>query len=466
MAGTLQHCHLAVRRWLAAGKHDRRMLNQTVSALACFRRRLGSPVRALWLLTAAAQIGLGLCAAQPLAATAQALTATAPSSAAGPQTLAQALDAAWALTPAAAAAPNRQAQSQAELDGARSLTPGPAAVSVSHLSDRINSNLGRREWEVEVATPLWLPGQQAARQALAQRTADAVDAEATAQRLQLAADVREAWWAVASTRAAAELARQRLASAEQLEQTVQRRYKTGDLAQLDANLAQTERLQAAAEALDAERAEQQARQTYQTLVGAPPPNALPPEAQTADDSAATTEAAPHPRLRALQASVEVARSRLAWVDANRRDAPELALRWNNQRGDAFTPYDQGVGVKLTIPLSSDARVRQDSAAARAELAQAEVEWAAAQRRTAQDAARAQADWQAARQQVDLARERSRVTTDNLNLAQRAFALGEVDLPTLLRARTAAQEATVWLQRQEIGRDQALSRLHQAQGRLP
>ncbi|WP_374592819.1 TolC family protein [Aquabacterium sp.] len=436
------------------------MLNQAAFAPARRPRSWGPTYLMTWVLTAMA----------PLAAAAQIASSQTAAAPAGPQTLAQALDAAWALTPTAAATPNRQAQAQAELDGARALTPGPAALSVSHLSDRLNSNLGRREWEVEVATPLWLPGQQAARQALAQRTAEALDAHTAAQRLQLAADVREAWWAVASTRAAAELARQRLASAEQLEQAVQRRYKTGDLARLDANLAQTERLQAAADALDAERAEQQARQAYQTLVGAPPPGALPPETQMADDDPSTTALpivpSPHPQLRALQASIDVARSQLAWVDANRRDAPELALRWNNQRGDAITPYDQGVGVKLTIPLSSDARTRQSGAAARAELAQAEAEWAAAQRRTEQDAARAQTDWQAARRQVELARERSRATADNLDLAQRAFGLGEVDLPTLLRARTAAQEAAVWLQRQEIGRDQALSRLHQAQGRLP
>jgi outer membrane protein TolC len=388
------------------------------------------------------------------------------------QTLAQALDAAWQRAPLAAALPARQAQAQAATDSANSLTPGPAAVSVSHLSDRLNSNAGRREWEVEVATPLWLPSQRQAQQAVAGHASDELQAEAAALRLQLAAEVREAWWTVAQARSASTLARQRLDAAIELEQAVQRRYKTGDLARLDANLAQTERLQAEADGLDAERAELQARLGYQALVGTPPPDELPPEPLTAEDerlqgpAPIPADSTAQPPLRALQARVELARSRLALVDASRRDAPELALRWNNQRGDAFTPYDQAVGVKLTVPLSSDSRSRQDSAAARAELAQAEGELALLQSRLEQDQARAQADWRAAQRQLDLAEARRAATSDNLSLAQRAFTLGEIDLASLLRARTAAHEAQAALARQQVARHQALSRLHQALGLLP
>lgn len=379
----------------------------------------------------------------------------------GAQTLTQALDAAWARAPQAVALSARQAEAQAGLDLARGLTPGPASVSLNHLNDRLNQNTGRREWEVELATPLWLPGQRSARESLAEKASIELDARSASLKLQLAAKVREAWWRVAAARDAAALAHQRLDTAQALEGSVLRRFKTGDLARVDANLVKAERLAAQADVLDADSGLQQAMQAYRTLTGVDAPVVLPAEpAQTQNMETV------HPQLRALQAITEVAQGRLALVDASQRDAPELALRWTNQRSDGMTPYDQALGVKLTIPLSSGARVRQDGAAARAELAQAEAELTLAQTRTQQEVLRAQSELDLAQQQLAMAQERQALTTDNLTLAQRSFELGESDLPTLMRARAASHEAQAWFKRQETAHSLAQSRLLQAQGVLP
>lgn len=379
-----------------------------------------------------------------------------------PQTLSQALDAAWARWPQATALSQRQAEAQAGVDLAKSLTPGSASVSLNHLNDRFNQNQGRREWEVEVATPLWLPGQKSAREALAGQAASEVDARGAALKLQLAMDVREAWWAVALSREASGLARQRLETAQALDRAVQRRFKAGDLARLDANLAQTELLAAQGEVLEADVTAQHAQQAYRLLVGADAPAALPSESESVADGSGAT----HPQLRALQAAVELAQNRLAVVDASRRDAPELAVRWTTQRSEGALPYDQAVGLKVTIPLSSDGRVRQDTAAARAELSQFEAELDQAQRRIQQDVLKAQAELSSAQRQLSLAQARLALTDDSLRLAQRSFDLGESDLSALMRARAASHEAQSWLQRQQVARWSALSRLRQAQGVLP
>ena len=377
------------------------------------------------------------------------------------QTLSQALDAAWARSPQAAALGARQTEAQAGLELARGLTPGPASVSLNHLNDRLNQNTGRREWEFEVATPLWLPGQRSAREALAEKAATELDARNASLKLQLAAEVREAWWRVAAARDATALAHQRLETAQELEGSVLRRFKTGDLARMDANLIKTERLAAQAEVLDADGGLQQAMQAYRVLMGVDAPAGLPTESAQPQNLETM-----HPQLRALQSITEVAQSRLAVVDASQRDAPELAVRWTNQRSDGMTPYDQAVGVKLTIPLSSGGRVRQDGAAARAELAQAEAELTLAQTRTQQEVIKAQSELDVAQRQLAMAQERQALTTDNLNLAQRSFALGESDLSTLMRARAASHEAQAWFKHQETNRALAQSRLLQAQGVLP
>ncbi|WP_161784278.1 TolC family protein [Aquabacterium sp. NJ1] len=383
--------------------------------------------------------------------------------------LASALSRASARDPQAAQLSARLNQAQAALDIAHNLTPGPAAVSLNHLSDRLQRDQGRREWEVELATPLWLPGQQGASQRQAERALAELQARLALRQLELAGELRNSWWQLASARAARELAQQRLQTATALEQTVQRRYQSGDVARVDANLARTERLSAQAEALEADTTLLQAQQAYSGLTGLPPPTALPPEAAPTLPSAGQTAPetrADHPQWLALQSAVALANSRLALVDSSRRDAPELALRWTTQRSDAFSPSDQAIGVKLTVPLSSGDRVRQESAGARADLAQAERELAMLGTQLDQALQRARSELATAQTQLELATTRCELTTDNLKLAQRAFDLGEQDLPTLLRARSADHEAQAWLTRQRIAYQAAVSHLQQARGLLP
>lgn len=383
------------------------------------------------------------------------------------QNLGQALDAAWQRQPHTAALAARQAETKALGEVAASLTPGPAEVSLGHRTDRMNNNEGMREWEVELATPLWLPGQRSARQTVANRHSLELAARTALQRWQLAGELREAWWAVAAARAGQTQARQRLETAEALAANVQRRHAKGDLARLDANLAQAEKLAAQAELLDAQQALQQAEQALQHLTGLPAPAQLPPE-QTVTQTGEQTGAhpAPHPLTEALRAGAALADSRVALADASRRDAPELALSWISERGQVGRAYERTLGIKLSWPLSSSGLVQQESAAARAELAQADAEVALASARIDVDIARARAELAAVEQQLAMAQERQKLTTDNLTLAQRSFDLGEADLPALLRARADALAAQTHRASQEVAQARAVSRLHQAQGLLP
>lgn len=418
-----------------------------------------------------------LLALGSLSVQAQDLHATSSGALASPPTtLADALTQASARDPQAAQLSERLNQAQAGINLARSLTPGPAAVSLNHLNDRLQQNQGRREWEVEVASPLWLPGQQGASQRHAEHTLAELQARLALRQLELAGVLREQWWQLAQARAARELAQQRLQTATDLAQSVQRRYQSGDVARVDANLAHAERLSAQAEALDADTALLQAQQAYTALTGMAPPPSLPPEpapdpAQATLPGAASTDTASneleaHPQWQALQRAVDLANSRIALLDNSRRDAPELALRWTTQRGDALSPYDQAMGIKLTVPLASSDRVRQDSAGARAELAQADHELAQTRARLAQALQSAQTELATTRAQQALATQRSALTADNLKLAQRAFDLGEQDLATLLRARSADHEARAWLTRQTFAYQAAVSHLQQAKGLLP
>ena len=390
---------------------------------------------------------LGLCAALP----------------AGAQTLGVALESAWSRHPVAMSAAPRAEAAEALAESAASLTPRAWSASVATLNDRLGADRGRQEWELEVAAPLWLPRQQNAHKALGASTREEVRASQQALRLQLAGDVREAWWAVALARTTEQLAQRRVRTAVSLEADVMRRLKVGELARMDANLAISERLDAQAALAVAHSDRRQAEEAFLALSGMAAPETLTPEAVAEPVNTPTTV---HPQIAHELAAAQLARDRLTVADTTQRDAPELALRMVRERGVRGEAYANAVGVKLTLPFSLGPRARQESALARAEVAQAEGQVNLQERRVLQDTARARRELAVGQQQLQLARERADLASDTLMLAEKSFSLGESDLSALLRVRAAAQEAQGALEREEIGVHAWQSRLNQSLGVLP
>lgn len=378
------------------------------------------------------------------------------------QSLGDALEQAWARYPQARVFNAQAAEANARLELASGYTPAPPTVSLSNVNDRLNASTGKDAWELELAIPIWQPGQRAARGREAQSLQSEVAARRDSLRLQLAAEVRDAWWAVAGARNVQDLAMRREAAASALRTDAQRRLKAGEIARVEANLVDLEYLAAQSEVLEAQSTIRQAEQAYFELTGTRAPEVLLEEAPLAG----AMDAALHPQLIIAQAQYTLAQSRVGSAQLAGREAPELALRWVRDRGDAATPYADSVGIKLTVPFGSPARQRQESAAALAEASQAEAELARAQQRIAQNVARAQQDLLIAELQISKAQERLALTHDTLQLSEKSYTLGESDLSTLLRARSAAFDAQAFLMRQRTARAASISRLNQSLGVMP
>ncbi len=382
--------------------------------------------------------------------------------------LARALEQAWRLHPQAAALEAHEAAARANHDIAAGLTPEPGSVSISSRNDSLNRNLGRQEYEVELATPLWLPGQKAAREAEATSRIDEASAKRAALRLELAGELRAAWWMLAAARNAKALAARRLDTARALESDVRRRYTVGELSRIDANLAQSELHAAGAELIETEVTLLQAEQALRTLTGTAVPEDMAAEAPTTIRTSGGTLAMPetHPSLMAAAAAARSARARVTVADESRRTAPELALRVVRERSDFAEPYANTVGIRLKIPFSSGAQVRRATSAAQAEADQADAEMVRAQTRIQLEAERAERALGSSERQFLMAQERRQLSAENLRLSEKAFSLGESDLATLLRIRAAAFDAEALLDRQRVARAAAISRLNQALGVLP
>lgn len=378
------------------------------------------------------------------------------------QGLSDAFERAWARYPLASSLEARDAEARARAEVAAGMTPGPAAASLSALSDRLNRNRGAEKWEIEVGVPLWLPGQQAARQAHARSAVADVNAQEAALRLLVARDVRATWWALAAARNARDLALRRVTTARTLESDVLRRFEAGELARTDANLARNERLAAEAEAVDAQTAVLGAEAKYRTLTGIEPPSVL-----TAENRApGAASLLNHPERHAAATAADLARAALLVATRSDREAPKLAVRMERDRGDGAEPFSNAIGLKVTIPFSSGAQVRQQTAAALADASRADAALALTDARLAIEVERARAALEAAERQLATAQRRRELTAENLQLIERSFALGESDLTTLLRVRATALEAEALVARQLVASDAARSQLYQALGVLP
>ncbi len=382
-----------------------------------------------------------------------------------PASLKDLFDAAWAQQPESQALLARRDAVQAQRRAAAAWAPEAPALEVTHKTDRLNRNNGAREFEVGIAIPLWLPGEQRGSSALADAEAAALASRVEAARLRLAATVREAWWNWQLAHTGAEMARAQLDNARRIAADVARRAKAGDLARADQH--QADGAVAAAEASVAQSGAgaTTALQQLKALTGGV---ALP---TLADTSSAEPEPAPedtsaHPALSELQDRATVAERTAALAARQSRANPELMLSTTRDRGALGERYDQTITLGIRIPLGASPRHDSRVAAARADAVEAQAQLAL-------DRARLQSEREAAAVRVDAARAQLAATERRSTLARetrgffdKSIRLGETDLPTRLRIEDEATEAERQAARSRIELAAAISAWRQALGLLP
>lgn len=357
------------------------------------------------------------------------------------------VDAAWQRDPQARGLDARRAELAALADVAAGLTPSPGSVGVSNRNDRLLDDRGRLEWELEYAQPVWLPGQAGARRDEAAAALRTLDAERVALRLGLArslADARRTW---VLARGVQGLAERRLAIARQQADDLARQVKAGEAPRFDANLAESERLTAAAALAEQGLAVAEAGRRFQLLAGSPPPAVLLP-------SAAATLPDEHPGLTATREAAALARARLASTRNSVRDNPEVGLRFRHERDAYGAPFGDSVTVRLTIPLASAPRTAAREAGAIAAVTETAVAFERTRSQLELDRAQAADQLVVAAQIEEGAAARQRLASDNVNLALKAWQLGERPLEALLRARAAAFDADTAILRARSIREQA------------
>lgn len=389
-----------------------------------------------------------------------ALALPALPAAAEPAGLRALFERAWERSSSGRAAEARRDEGIAGRAAADSLLAGSPSVAIAERNDRQNRNRGQRERELELALPLRLPGEREARRLLAEGDVEEIDAALAAARLALAGELRLAVWALAAASEEARIAEQRQVLAQRLEADVARREAAGELARTDLLLARQEALAARADAAAAATRRLAAGERLRVLSGG---DVLP---GNVEETLAASSAESHPRLRLAAAAAARARAALDLARESRRDGPELSLGVQESRDDFSSPLRNSLRIGIRIPFATEARNAPRVAATNTALVQAETERRRIEAEVAAEERQTEAELAAAALSAALAVEGAAAAGERARLLARAFELGELPLPEMLRAQSAALEARLESARSQAAHGLAKARRNQARGVLP
>jgi len=387
-----------------------------------------------------------------------ALAALAPAHA---QTLHDAVEAAWARQPGFRTQAAREAELAARRAATGAFTPEPPSLETGFQSDQATRNRGKREIEVGVSFPLWMPGQRERRRAVVEAETGQLSSGISAAKWRIAGEVREAYWQARLARAELDVVRRKVAEANALGNEVERRFRAADVARIELNQARSVEFAARGAVAEAEGRAFKEQQAFRGLTGL---STLPPAGEPRAKEQPPLDA--HPALLGLLRTAQAAQARFEQVQSDRRDPPELSIGGVRERDTIDDPYGTALFLRFKLPFATAARNQPRIAAANVEVIEARSAYELERTRleTQVQAARGALDYATAA--VAVAERRFAFAADNQRLASRGFTLGEFDLVTRLRAESERYDAELALARARLEVERAISHLNHAYGLVP
>lgn len=390
---------------------------------------------------------IGVAIALPFTAAAQAAT------------MHDAVESAWLRSVAARTLEARQGEADAARTTSRSWIAGSPTLGLGQRSDRWTDKGERRESEVSLAAPLWLPAQKAAREALAASSTDELSALKLQARLAVAGEVRERAWEAAAARETLAERTDHLHHLKELAAEVQRRVTAGDLARTDGLLAQQEVLAAEISLSQAATKASEALARYRVLTGLAGLPHLEPEPLAGGEPG-------NVRLAAARASERRAQAALRVAEATRSAPPSVGLSYRHEEEGDLAGPKRSVGIAVQIPLGSAARNRPVEALAQTQIATAAAEAVQAQARADADITLTHEELANVRTALAAATARAAALREHTSLIDNAFRQGERGLAEVLRSKVMSHEAAVGVRQQRIALGLAHAQFNQVRGILP
>jgi outer membrane protein, heavy metal efflux system len=383
---------------------------------------------------------------------------------------------AWRNHPASQVDSAIAAELQAKRDRAGSWVAAPPTVGAGYRTDAPTSSArreGLRELELELEVPIALPHRRNVQQASVNAEGNVLESSIAAQRLKLAGEVREAYWSYRLALADVTLAEADLKSAQALAADAERRTKAGESARVDSLQAQAHEALVTVALSDAKAKRDAAAYALASQAALPVDTVIRSNFNAFESviEKATIDTT-HPVLAEQTAAVTAIQAKLNEVSQLASEAPSVSLTLANERTResqstntariGFTvPFDAmfktGAGNRFAAPQIAQAK---------RELAQADAQRIATERQLKAELLAAQAQLTLSRARLAPAQRRAAFSAEATQLYDKAYRLGELDLPTRLRSESERMSAARDATRIELEVAQAVSKVKQVLGVLP
>ena len=392
-------------------------------------------------------------------------------------TLHDAIEAAWSRLPERNNLAARQGVAAAQYRSGGAIVPNAPTATGSHVNDRVaGSNYNYITTQVQISTPLWLPGEGTATQHAAEADGHAAEAAIAETHLALASQVIALVTRAALAANVRDVATRRLATDRSLATDLNNRFATGESSQSDALAAEAEAATATVSLAQSETELASAQIALATVTGSEALPSLELSGLSVPGLGIAGQGVPgpaagaslidkHPRVAAAARAVEVALANQRLTLIQDRDDPEVGLEGINEKQPG-SRWDTRFGVSLTFHFATEARNAPRRAAAEANVTQAEVQLVLARREVASAIDQAQATL-AGSERARVAAERAASALEKRRgQIERAWRQGEMPFYEYVRANAQAFDAVAARDQARTARVAALLQLRLAEGFLP
>ena len=367
-----------------------------------------------------------------------------------------AFERAAAQLPEAAASPALQAQADAQRRAARGPFVGPPSVS----GDILTRSGGVIEQEARISAAIKWPGEARAGILASARGGDAAKARLMVAQLDLAGDIRAAYWRLAGARSAVAVEQQHVATARVETQQVTRLMQAGVQAKRDLLVSQAELGSALARLSAAENELADTLAAAEALIGKAP------EIFIDEILTSPIDIDNHPVMRAAETRVKVADAKSAYARFSTRPRLEGTIGVRRDRGDPRGSYEDALLVGIAVPLGRDFRAVAEASGTRSEALSANAEVPRIRARLIAEQRAAMTRLSVAERALDQAQARQSALREAFTLTERGRAEGEIGYIEYLRARQALFDADRDLGAARVAKSAAISRVNQTMGVLP
>jgi cobalt-zinc-cadmium efflux system outer membrane protein len=343
----------------------------------------------------------------------------------------------------------RRDQAEAFAATGRSLLAGRPSFAVNYYDDRPFDNNGQVETQYGIQMPLWRPGERRNSAELGGRYEEQVEAWQQALRMDVAGRLRTVLADIHEAEVLLELERAATSTAEEVLRVAEAQFAAGAIARVELMQSQNLLLDQRRRLFEAEAALVDGEIGYEFLTGL---DELPAVSHTETQNTATEVDMSHPLLTYLQSEVDVLDGLARQSEAVAKGSPALSFGARHERADRLSPSSATINLELTIPFGGSAHVSSRASAARREKVDAEVRLRNTLRELQLGLHDAEHELSIVRLALPLAREQADLGAERLQLAQAAFAQGELTmaqvLPAAQEARAASRELALLTAREQ------------------